>query len=63
MINPTEEIEITATEYIPQFSCKTYRYYNLDFYVNRFSLKYIYINKYAGEYYYYALNSFKAEVI
>ena len=60
MINPTEEIEITATLYKPQFNCKTYKYYNSKFYSTTVHLKDMYLIKYARKDYNSVLNPFKA---
>ena len=60
MINTTEEIEITAMYYAPQFGCKTYRYCNIYFSITTVSLETMYINKYARRDYPFATNPFKA---
>ena len=63
MINPTEEIEITAMYYAPQFNCKPYGYCNIYFRVTPVSLETMYIIKYVGRDYQFALHPFKARVM
>ena len=63
MINPTEEIEITAMYYAPQFNCKPYVYCNIYFSVTPVSLETMYIIKYVGRDYQSALHPFKARVM
>ena len=60
MINPTEEIEMTASLYTPQFDFKAYRYHNYDFYTTTVHLKDMYLIKYARKEYNFTLNPFKA---
>lgn len=62
MINTTEEIEITAMHYAPQFNCKPYGYCNIYFRVTPVSLETMYIIKYVGRDYQFALHPFKARV-
>ena len=63
MINTTEEIEMTSMYYAPQFCCKTYRYCNIYFSVTPVSLETMYIIKYVGRDYQFALHPFKARVM
>ena len=63
MINTTEEIEITAMDYAPQFICKPYRYCNIYFSVIPVSLETMYTIKYIGRDYQFATNPFKARVM
>lgn len=63
MINTTEEIEITTMKYAPQFNSKTYKYYNSYFNITPASLKDVYLIKYIGRDYQFALHPFKARVM
>ena len=63
MINPTEEIEITTMYYAPQFNCTPYRHCNIYFPVTPVSLETMYIIKYVGRDYQFALHPFKARVM
>ena len=63
MINPTEEIRMTTSSYLPQFMWNTYKYYNPDFFVNVVRLKSMYENAYARKNYYPAIQPFKARII
>ena len=63
MINPTEEIKIKAMHYAPQFNDKPYGYCNIYFSVTPVSLETMYIIKYVGRDYQFALHPFKARVM
>lgn len=63
MINTTEEIEITSMYHAPQFYCKPYWYCNIHFSVTPVSLETMYIIKYVGRDYQFALHPFKAMVM
>ena len=60
MINLNQKAEMTITGYLPQFNCKTSKYYNTKFYSTTVNLKDMYINKYARKEYNSVLNLFKA---
>lgn len=62
MINPTEEIGITAPAYMPQLMSGKVRFNKDYFYVTTISLKRMYLNKYKKRYYQSSINPFKAEV-
>ena len=63
MINPTEEIEMTASSYLPQFVWNTYKYHNYDFYITTRGFKEMCVKKYDGKGYQFSIHPFKVEVI
>lgn len=60
MINLNETLGITTTRHAPQFNCKPYGYCNIYFSVTPVSLETMYIIKYVGRDYQFALHPFKA---
>lgn len=63
MINPTKEIKVTTSLYLPQFILDTYKYHNYDFYTTTGSFKEMFVKKYDGKGYQFSLQPFKVEVI
>ena len=63
MINPTRVIEMTAASYVPQFTWRTDKYYNDEFYVTRERLQEMYLIKYSRNYIDTALHPFKAVML
>ena len=63
MINPTEEIRMTAPSYLPQFMWNTYKYCNTDFYITTGGFKEMCVKKYDAKGYQFSLHPFKVEVI
>lgn len=59
MINLTQNIEITATKYITQYSYHVDRHYNSSCFSYKTSLSNIYINKYTKKNYQSTLHPFK----
>ena len=59
MINPTEEIEMTATAYATQFNFKASKHCDSKFYIIPVFLEKMYLNKYAPKGYYIDKQSFK----
>ena len=62
MINTTEEIEITAMHYAPQFNCKPSKHYDYNFHIIPARLEKMYLNKYAAKGYYVDKQSFKVVI-
>lgn len=63
MINPTKEIRMTASSYLPQIIWNTDKYYNYEFYVTTGGFKEMCVKKYDGKGYHFSLHPFKVEVI
>ena len=63
MINPTRVIEITATEYWPQFVFGDYKYDNSKFYSTTKSFKEMCVKKYDGTSYRFSLHPFRVVML
>lgn len=62
MINPTEEIEMTAMAYTTQFNFEAFKHYDSKFSVIPARLEKMYLNKYATKGCYIDKQSFKVVV-
>ena len=62
MINPTEEIEMTAMAYITQFNFKASKHYDSDFHIIPVRLEKMYLNKYATKGFYVDKQPFKVVI-
>lgn len=62
MINPTEEIEMTAMAYVTQFDFKASKRYDSKFYIIPARLEKMYLNKYATKGFYVDKQPFKVVI-
>ena len=62
MINPTEEIEMTAMAYVTQFDFKVFKHCDSKFYIIPVRLEKMYLNKYATKGFYVDKQPFKAVI-
>ena len=62
MINPNEQLEITAMAYVTQFDFKVSKHFDSNFHIIPVRLEKMYLNKYATKGFYADIQPFKAVV-
>ena len=62
MINPNEQLEITAMAYVTQFDFKVSKYFDSNFHIIPVRIEKMYLNKYATKGFYVDKQPFKVVI-